>query len=305
MHSRMLGGYPQFFSNIVIDSIQRMLSLSYWRAASPRDDKPAEKSWETVQKHDGYEISRQGGTVRLCLDQPHHGNSLTFTMMKDITSLFKNLSIDDSVHRILVTGRGRYFCTGMDLKEDIFASVAERYEALQQLFSAIDTCPKPTVAVVNGPAFGGGVGLATVCNVRIAVSTAFFCLSEVKLGLCPATISKFLVREWGVSLARMAMMTGRRVKPQLLHNAGIIHALAPDTASLDKITEEFLDDMRLAAPRAASLSIMMAREAASGHDVDKLAREVFESMFAPGSESSYGISQFNSGIRDIVWEDLV
>jgi hydroxymethylglutaryl-CoA lyase len=226
-------------------------------------------------------------------------------MMKDITSLFKGLSTDGSVYRIIITGRGRYFCTGMDLKEDVFTSVAERYMVLQDFFSAIDTCPKPTIAVVNGPAFGGGVGLATVCDVRIALSTTYFCLSEVKLGLCPATISKYLVREWGVSFARMAMITGRRVKSQALYDAGIIHALAVDGDALAKATEEFLDDMKLAAPQAVSLSKMLAREAASGNGVDKAAGEVFEAMFAPGSESSLGIAQFNRGIKNVVWEEVI
>ena len=267
-----LKAYPQFLSDLDMNFIKRILPMSYLNFLSTHDDEPATKPWTTAQNHEGYELSRQGGTVRLCLDRPHHGNSLTFAMIKDITSLFKNLSADNSVHRIIVTGRGRYFCTGMHLKEGLFISVAERCLALQELFSTIDTCPKVTMAVVNGPAFGGGVGLATVCDVRLAVSTAYFCLSEVKLGLCPTTISNYLVCEWGVSFARMAMITGRRVNPQLLYDVGIIHVLAVDTDSLDKVTEEFLDDMRLAAPQAASLGKMMIREAASGHsvDIDKL-----------------------------------
>ncbi|KAB8075704.1 ClpP/crotonase-like domain-containing protein [Aspergillus leporis] len=281
--------------------------MSYLNLFSTRDDELATKSWATVQNHEGYKVSRKGGTVRLCLDRPHRGNSLTFTMIKEITSLFEQLSMDDSVHRIIVTGRGSYFCTGLHLKEDLFISVAERCNALQELFSTIDTCPKTTMAVINGPAFGGGVGLATVCDVRIALSTAFFCLSEVKLGLCPATISKFLVREWGISFARMAMLTGRRVKSQLLYDAGVIHALAVDIDALEKVMEEFLNDLRLAAPQAASLCKMMVREAVSGHnaDIDKMAGEVFETMLAHGSEASHGIAQFNMGVKDIVWEDLV
>ncbi|RAK77229.1 enoyl-CoA hydratase/isomerase family protein [Aspergillus fijiensis CBS 313.89] len=270
------------------------------------NDEQVTKVWAIVQSHEGYQVSRNGGTVRLCLDRPRHGNSLTFTMIKEITSLFKRLSKDDSVHRIIITGRGRYFCTGMHLKEDLFVSVAERCNALQELFSTIDTCPKTTMAVINGPAFGGGVGLATVCDVRIAVSTAFFCLSEVKLGLCPATISKFLVREWGSSLARMAMLTGRRVKSQMLYDAGIIHALAVDLDDLEKVVEGFLNDLKLAAPQAAALCKLLVGEAVSSHDaaIDQMACEVFETMLAQGSEASHGIAQFNMGVKDIVWENL-
>lgn len=158
--------------------------------------RPTAPPWTIVQRHEAYEVAHQESTVRICPDR-HHGNSLTMAAMRDMTKQFRELSANDAVHRIIVTGRGRFFCTGMDLKEDVFTSVADRYAVLHDFFPTIDACPKPTVAVVDGPAFGGGVGLAMVCDVRIALSTASFCLSEVKLGLCPATISKYLIREWG------------------------------------------------------------------------------------------------------------
>ncbi|ORY67548.1 enoyl-CoA hydratase/isomerase family protein [Pseudomassariella vexata] len=259
--------------------------------------------WTALQTHDGYEVSRQGGTIRLCLNRPEQGNALTLSMMQDITLLFKALSTDASVHRIIITGCGRYFCTGMQLKEDLFGSVSQRRTALQDLFSVIDTCPKTTIAVINGPAFGGGVGLATVCDVRLALSTSFFCLSEVKLGLCPAIISRFIVREWGTSLARMAMMTGRRVESQTLYGAGVLHALAPDIDSLEKITEEFLSAMRLAAPQASALCKMLVRETAWDGDTETTVGEVFAAMLAENSESSYGVAQFRKGTKAILWED--
>ncbi|ETS80408.1 hypothetical protein PFICI_07937 [Pestalotiopsis fici W106-1] len=266
---------------------------------------PAVPPWTIVRRHEAYDVARQGSTIRICLNRPHHGNSLTLTTMRDMIKLFQELSDDKAVHRIIITGNGRFFCTGMDLKEDLFTSVTDRYTILHDFFATIDACPKPTIAVVNGPAFGGGVGLAMVCDVRISLSTAYFCLSEVKLGLCPATISKYLVREWGVSLARMAMMTGRRIKSQTLHDAGIIHAVASDMGSMERTLEDFLQDMRYAAPRAAALTKTLAREAGSGDEtnLDKVAGEVFDAMLAPGSESCYGVTQFKRGIKNIVWED--
>ncbi|KAI9690879.1 MAG: hypothetical protein M1822_008499 [Bathelium mastoideum] len=257
-----------------------------------------------VGLEDGYTVFRRNGTIKIYLNHPEHCNALTMTMVEGITRLFRILSTDSSVYRIVVTGHGRYFCTGMHLTEDIFASIPKRSEALRDLFHCIDTCPKTTVALINGPAFGGGVGLAMVCDVRLALVNTFFCLSEVKLGLCPATISKFLVREWGFSLARMAMTTGRNVHAQTLHNAGAIHTLAPDIESLEKAAEEFLSDARLAAPRAAALCKTLVREAARNGDIDGLIGKVFEDMLDQGSESEYGVSQFQKGIKGIVWEDL-
>ena len=265
---------------------------------------PANDAWITEEIEDGYTVFRHNGTIKICLNHPEQCNALTATMVEGITRLFKTLSADSSIYRIIVTGHGRYFCTGIQLTEDLFASVPERSTALRDLFNSIDTCPKITVALINGPAFGGGVGLATVCDVRLALSESFFCLSEVKLGLCPAIISKVLVREWGASLARMAMMTGRKVQAQILYNTGAIHALAPDLESLEKTAEEFLSDTKLAAPRAAASCKTLVREAAGSGDMDGLIGEVFEDMLDQGSESEYGILQFRNGIRGVVWEDI-
>ncbi|KAB2098604.1 hypothetical protein AG0111_0g13142 [Alternaria gaisen] len=204
---------------------------------------------EVESRENGYEVLQQAGTVQIQLARPERGNSLSFALAKNLTRLFQTLSTDSSVHRIVLTGKGKYFCTGMDLGEKLYESAIDRCLALQNLFEAIDTCPKTTVAVINGPAFGGGVGLAFVCDIRVAASTSFFCLSEVKLGLCPATISKFIIREWGVSLARMAMLTARKIHPQTLHDMGVLHAVALDGEALKVVTENLLDDLGFAAPK--------------------------------------------------------
>ncbi|CZT10618.1 hypothetical protein WAI453_003043 [Rhynchosporium graminicola] len=271
---------------------------------NPRSTIPAEKHaepWLIVETGDGYEISLQRGTIRICLDRPG-GNPLTLSMMRDIAVRFKKFSTDPSVRRIIVTGRGRYFCTGMDLKEDLLGSVAERKAALDDLFASIDNCPKLTIAVVNGPAIGGGVGIVSVCDVRLAVSSSYFCLGEVRLGLCPATISKYLVRELGPSLARAAMMTGRRMPSQILYQSGFLHVLEHDMAALDKYKEEFLTDMRLPAPQASAWCKELVRAAISADDAT--ANEIFTAMLGKDSESSHGVEQFRKGVKEITWEKL-
>ena len=239
---------------------------------------PSNDPGTTVEIEHGYTVSRHNDTIKICLNRPEKCNVLTTTMVEGITRLFNSLSADSSVLRIVLTGHERYFCTGIHLMEDIFASVPERSTALRDLFHCIETCPKITVALINGPAFGGGIGLAMVCDVRLALADSFFCLSEVKLGLCPAIISKFLVREWGVSLARAAMVTGRKVQAHTLYNAGAIHSLAPDIESLKKVAEELLSETKLAAPRAAASCKALVREAAGSGDIDGLVSEVFEDM---------------------------
>ncbi|KAF5535061.1 enoyl hydratase isomerase family [Fusarium phyllophilum] len=260
---------------------------------------------EVETRRNGYEVHQQTGTVQIQLDRPKKGNSLSLSMAENLKRLFQNLSTQHSVHRIILTGKGKYFCTGMDLSEELSECATQRCLALQGLFGAIDACTKTTVAVINGPAFGGGVGLAFACDIRIAVSTSFFCLSEVKLGLCPATVSKFIIREWGVGLARMAMLTARKIEPQTLHNVGALHAVASDEETLKLVTKHFLDELRHAAPQASAWCKVITRETCSeSNDLDQLVRQIFEAMVATGSESEYGVAQFRVGCKNICWEEV-
>ncbi|KAI9714039.1 MAG: hypothetical protein M1820_000769 [Bogoriella megaspora] len=284
--------------------VKQIYTFHPFRAIVAPKSEPTNSHWTTIQNADGLHVLRHNSTIKICLNRPEKCNALTISMVEGITRLFNTLSADNSVHKIVITGHGRYFCTGMDLIEDISAPVAKRSAAFRDLFHCIDSCPKMTVALINGPAFGGGVGLATVCDVRLAVFSSYLCLSEVKLGLCPAVISKFLVREWGTSLARMAMMTGRRVSAQVLYNAGVIHTLVSDIESLEQTAEDFLSETNLAAPRAGASCKALVREAAEGSDIDGLISEVFQRMLDKDSESEYGVAQFQKGNRVISWEDI-
>ena len=281
-------------------------SLAYLKLEKPSETKPATEMWTVQRAGQEFEVLRRGGTIKVRLDRPRRCNSLSSSMMKEVTELFKSLSVDDSVHRIILTGRGQYFCAGMDLNEDICALSNERYMVLQRLFSAIETSPKTTIAVINGPAFGGGIGLAFACDLRIATSNSFFCLSEVKLGLCPATIARILVREWGPAIARMAMVTGRKIGPQLLCNIGVIHAVAPELESLEDELEKLLGELNGAAPQASAWCKLLVRKAHEmGDGAKSLSRDIFEAMLAEDSEASHGVEQFLAGAKHICWEELV
>lgn len=262
-------------------------------------------SWENIQHGDGYEVSRRDRTIKITLDRPKQGNALTLNLTKELTSVFAKYSSDNSVHRIVLTARGRFFCTGMHLQEDLFTSPAERGSALQDLFRTIDTCPKTTIAAINGPAFGGGVGLAMVCDIRIAVETAYFCLSEAKLGLCPAIVSRYLVREWGISLVRMAMLTARKIKPHILSNLGAIHEIVQDQLELDDTLDRMLSDLVLVAPQASTnTKRLLAEVVAESRELDRLALDVFQDMFAEGTEARYGVAQFREGNKNVNWDSI-
>lgn len=262
--------------------------------------------WTEIQHGDGYDVSRQGRTIKITLDRPNQGNALTLQLTKDLTSVFSRYASDNTVHRIVLTARGRYFCTGMHLQEDLFRSPATRGSALQELFNTIDTCPKTTIAAINGPAFGGGVGLAMVCDIRLAVESAYFCLSEAKLGLCPAIVSRYLVREWGINLVRMAMLTARKIQPKVLSNIGAVHALAKDQLDLENALDRMISDLMLVAPQASANIKKLLAEVVVDTDhgaMDALALDYFEDMFSESSEARYGVAQFREGNRNVNWDD--
>jgi hydroxymethylglutaryl-CoA lyase len=261
--------------------------------------------WTIIQLYPEFTVFQHGRSIKIYLTKAKRGNSLSLAVISKLTNMFKEMAADKSIYRIVLTGEGKYFCTGMDLREKRPKDASDHFSALYDLFEAIDACPQTTIAAINGPTFGGGVGLAFVFDIRIAVSDATMCLSEVKLGLCPATISKFVVREWGISLARMAMLTGKTIYPDELHRIGAVHTVVPNQRALLPAVDQWLHDLKFTEPRASSLCKKLARDGwryAGAHLQFQTTREVFLAMMDENSQSHRGIEDFRKGIRGTDWE---
>uniref|UniRef100_A0A8H7KA91 Enoyl-CoA hydratase n=1 Tax=Bionectria ochroleuca TaxID=29856 RepID=A0A8H7KA91_BIOOC len=123
------------------------------------------------------------------------------------------------------------------------------YSKVAALYDVIDHVPQTTVAGVDGPCFGGGVGLIFVCDIRLASPRARWTLSEIKIGVSPAVISKYLVREWGVSLAREEMLSGREIGPDALWRRGALHQVSTDQIALESLLDGYLNQLEKCAPR--------------------------------------------------------
>ncbi|KAJ8118965.1 hypothetical protein OPT61_g152 [Boeremia exigua] len=284
-------------------------------APSTKDDKEHEPlPWTPVADQAGdLDILRSGPNVKIVLNRPRNGNSLTSSMITDLTEFFTRTATDDTITRIVLTANGKFFCTGMDLGKN--SSVArsssasiEQFHRLTRLFHVIDTAPQVTIAVINGPAFGGGTGLAFACDIRIGTADAKFTLSEVKLGLCAATISKYVLREWGPAFTRQAMLTARPVAISELLSLGIISQVVESADSLDKAADKLLRDLKHSAPRASTLSKNLVRvgyDQEFGTSQTKYIREAFEEMMAPGGESEFGLKEFQAGRRGVDWNNYV
>jgi hydroxymethylglutaryl-CoA lyase len=273
--------------------------------------KPKEMQWATLPTEtEDLQILRSGLNVKIVLNRPKNGNALTISMISELTSFFETAATDTSISRIALTANGKFFCTGMDLGKDSAVAKNEKasqdqFKRLFRLFEAISNSPQVTIAAINGPAFGGGVGLAFACDIRIGTTNAAFTLSEVKLGLSPATISKYVTREWGLAFTRETMLSGRSIPFAQLLSLGLVTEMLDSKDELDSALDQYLSKLRNAAPRASALVKELVRASEPGNTGGKQAqsiKEVFEEMMRPGSESEFGLREFQAGRREVDWD---
>lgn len=265
------------------------------------------RSWTVVEDTGAYRISRAGTALKITLTRPHKGNTLTYEMLEGLTSVFQNLSKDPSAYHVVVEAEGKYFCTGMDLSGGTKTTESSYFEKVLGLYDAIDNVPQTTIALVDGPCFGGGVGLTFACDVRIVSPRARWTLSEIKIGVSPAIISKYLVREWGTSMAREGMISGREIQPEELYRVGAIHTITNPEESLEQRMNIYLDQLEKCAPRSAAINKELTRLgwcAPESEAQAKLIEQTFGSMMVPGSEGEHGIQKFQQKARSFSWRDF-
>lgn len=200
----------------------------------------------------------------LRLDRPEVHNAFNAELIEALGECFGRLTAKPP--RVLIlTGAGSSFSAGADL--GWMRSMAEAEEAanradaerLAAMFRALDELPCPTIARVNGPAFGGGVGLISCCDIAIGVDTARFGLTEVRLGLIPATIAPFVLARIGASRARRWMLTGERFDSAAAVAAGLLHQCCPQS-ELDRAVESVVTELLAAGPRAQAECKRLIRE---------------------------------------------
>ena len=162
-------------------------------------------------------VEREGPVARVWLDRPDVRNALNGVLIRELAAAFAAFCAEDTGVRVIVLGgSGKAFCAGADLA---FMREAAAYsweqnradaERLAAMLWSMYTCPVPVVARLHGDCYAGGLGLASVCDIRVAVPEATFCLSEARLGLLPATISPYVVRAMGDQAARRYFVTAER-----------------------------------------------------------------------------------------------
>ncbi|MFA5684183.1 MAG: enoyl-CoA hydratase-related protein [Lysobacteraceae bacterium] len=191
----------------------------------------------------------------LALDRPALHNAFDDALIAELTDALRELEAREDIRAVVLTGTGKSFSAGADLgwmRRMAKAGEKEnRRDARQlaKLMRTLNRLDKPTIARVNGAAFGGGVGLIACCDIAIGTDTARFALSEVRLGLAPAVISPYVVDAIGVRQARRLFLTGEIFDAAHAERIGLLHQCVP-AAELDAAVDAMLGHLRAAGPQA-------------------------------------------------------
>ena len=209
-----------------------------------------------------------GVVARVTLARPDVHNAFDASLIADLRATFAALAREEptSVRAVVLAGDGPSFCAGADIAwmRAAMALDVEGNEqdamAMADMFEAIDTCPAPLIARVQGAALGGGMGLCAVSDLVIAESGTKFGFTETRLGILPAVISPFVVAKIGESHARALFPGGRRFDAVRAKRIGLVHEVVEGEAALDAAVEAAISDVLAAGPTAARAAKAVVRE---------------------------------------------
>jgi len=210
------------------------------------------------------DIKNQIATVTL--NRPEVHNALSPEMISELTKIFLDLDKDKNVRVVILAAEGKSFCAGADLnymKSMINASYEENLkdaEVLGQMFKTIYDCSKPIIAKVQGSAFGGGVGLISVCDIAISKDDCLFALSEARIGLVPGVISPFVVKKVGFSNSSRYFLTSERFDSNTAKEMGLINEVCRDATSWHLKAEELTNAILENGPEAVSACKKLIRD---------------------------------------------
>lgn len=218
-------------------------------------------------------ISRDGGVLRITLARPETRNAFDAALIAELAEAFVDVG---RARAVVLAGEGPSFCAGADV-EWMRSAADLGYEenladanALRRMLEAVDGCPAPVIALVQGHALGGGVGLVACADIALAQPGTVFAFSEVKLGIVPATISPFALAKIGASAARRYFATGERFDAATALRIGLVHELADD---LEAALERVLAELASAGPKAARAAKRLVLDRPDGPETARIIAE--------------------------------
>lgn len=238
------------------------------------------------------------GVASLELARPEKHNALNAAMIAELTTAAARLGADESVRVVVLRAAGQSFCAGGDLswmQEQFTATRQQRLRearALAEMLRALNEMPKPLIGAVQGAAYGGGVGLMSVCDAVIAVDTAKFGLTETRLGLIPATIGPYVIARLGEGRARRMVFSSRIFSAAEARDLGLV-SVVTDGAGLDTAVAAEVAPYLSTAPHAVASAKALTRalglvidDAVISATIERLA-DTWE-----GAEAHEGVSAF-------------
>ncbi|KDN53327.1 ClpP/crotonase [Tilletiaria anomala UBC 951] len=254
----------------------------------------------------------------ITLNRPARGNALTPELQNEFLSYLDRASKDNLIHYVILQAKGKYFCTGMDLSttgSSLAGGNEQLYIAGRSFFEALESFPKPLIAIAHGNVYGGGCGIFFSADIRLASSAATFQLTEVTRGLVPALISPTIIREWGPQLARDAMLTARPISAKELYSRHIVSCVFDSAQDGESQLVQITQMLKRGGPKALQRSKALVRTQAqpglsllSPHDTaagqaEKTVKDAFLEMMAPSEEAMHGILAFrqSKGNRYVDW----
>lgn len=220
-------------------------------------------------------VELRGPVLELRLNRPDLHNAFDAGLIASLTRALEAAADDQRVHAVLLSGAGASFSAGADLQWMRGMAAASEEEnrqdslALARLMRTLDELPRPTLARVHGPAFGGGVGLVACCDIAIATPQARFGLTESRLGLLPAVISPYVIEAIGSRQARRWFATGEHFNAATAQAIGLVHEVV-EADALDAAIAHQLDLLSRAGPIAAASAKSLVRRVHAGTDREVL-----------------------------------
>jgi len=212
-------------------------------------------------------ITRQGAVARITLTQPEVRNAFSDEVIAELTAAFTDVGAREDARAVVLAAEGPAFCAGANLnwmRRMADYSHAENVEdagKLAEMLRVMYECPKPTIARVQGDVYAGGMGLVAACDLAVSVDSAHYCLSEVKLGLVPATISPYVIRAMGPRAAHRYFLTAERFTAAEALRIGFVHEVVV-ADQLDATVDGWVHALCSASPNALKVAKRLVQDVA-------------------------------------------
>ncbi len=249
-------------------------------------------------------------TAYITLNRPDSHNAFDDEMIARITKLCHRAAADDYVRSVVLQANGNTFCSGADLQwmqrmaQYDYETNMQDAQSLANMLETLNTLAKPTIAKVHGAAFGGAVGLVACCDIAIATKLSKFCLSEVRLGLAPATIMPYIIDAIGYRHARRYALSAEVISARRARRLGLIHEAVTES-ELDSTVAALCAQLHKGGPQAISATKGLLLECHQ-HEIDESLQHKTVATIAAlrvGNEGQAGLAAFFAKTKPVWHED--